>query len=102
MCENELSVIFGKTAIWDFYHDNKLVESLKYDAQNNFITCSGNAYSILNIRVCFETGVLSFQKKTPGGKPLNASLVFIKDKTMLVGFEGTKQVKYMKTAKKFF
>ncbi|MCD6018359.1 MAG: hypothetical protein K0S53_1480 [Bacteroidetes bacterium] len=102
MDKNDLSVIFGKTAIWDFYMNNEHVESLRYDAQNNFITNNGSAYSISKIDICVESGVLSFEKKAPGSKAVKASLVFIKDKSMLVGFEGSKQVKYVKTGKKSF
>jgi hypothetical protein len=102
MDTKDLSFIFGKTAIWDFYMDNAHVESLQYDTQNKFITCNGNSYSISHIKVCVESGVLSFEKRTAGSKSVKASLVFIKDKSMLVGFEGAKQVKYIKTTKKGF
>jgi hypothetical protein len=102
MNDNELSSIFGKTAIWDFYINNEYKESLRFNEPNNFMTCNGHVYSISNIKICLESGVLTFEKRAPGSKMLKASLVFIKDKSMLVGFEGTKQVKYIKTSKKSF
>lgn len=102
MDAKNLSLIFGNLSIWDFYVNNEHVESLKYDTQNKFVTCSGSTYSISNIKICLNSGVLSFDKKATGSKPVKASLVFIKEKSTLVGFEGNTQVKYIKTAKKFF
>lgn len=102
MNDNELSLIFGKSAIWDFYVNNEHMESLNYDSHNHFITCKGNIYCISNIEICMESGVLTFDKKVPDLEAARATLVFIKDKSILVGFEGTKQVKYMKTGKKSF
>lgn len=102
MDEKNLSLIFGNLSIWDFYVNNEHVESLKYDTQNKFVTCNGSTYIISNIKIWLDSGVLSFEKKTPGSKPIKASLVFIKEKSTLVGFEGDTQVKYVKTAKKIF
>jgi hypothetical protein len=102
MDSKNLSLIFGNSAIWDFYLNNEHVESIKYDTQNKFVTGDGTAYSITNIRICLTSGVLSFEKKSPGTKPVKASLVFIKDKSILIGFEGVRQVKYIKTSKRSF
>ncbi|MES2565296.1 MAG: hypothetical protein V4565_00415 [Bacteroidota bacterium] len=102
MDNRDLSFIFGKTAIWDYYLDNTHVESLRYDTQNKFVTCNGSAYSVSNIKICVASGVVTFEKKAPGEKVVKASLVFIKEKSKLVGFEGSLLVKYIKTNKKSF
>jgi hypothetical protein len=102
MKDNELTLIFGKTSVWDFLINNKHMESLQYDTHNNFITNNGAKYIISNIRVCMDSGVLSFEKTSIGSKAVKASLVFIRDKSILVGVEGNKQVKYIKTNRKSF
>jgi hypothetical protein len=102
MNDHELSLIFGKTSVWEFHINNECVESLQFAAPDNFITGEGRVYRISNIDVCLTSGVLSFDKKVAGEKSVKAKLVFIKDKSTLVGFEGSKQVKYIKTAKRTF
>lgn len=99
MYDSELSLIFGKTTIWDFHINNEYIESLQLCSPTHFMTNNGRIYIISSIKTCLESGVLTFEKKAPGAKPLKASLVFIKDKSTLVGFEGTKQVKYIRKMK---
>lgn len=99
---NDLKAIFGTDAIWDFYLNNIKIESLRYDSLNNFITCSGKTVNIFSIKVYLDSGIIRFKKHCSSDKVIQSTLVFIRDKSVLIGHEGTNHVKYIKTEKESF
>lgn len=99
---DDLSKIFGRTTIWDFYLNDKKIESIMYDSQlKTMFTNTKGRIVITNIRISKENGIILFDKNTSKFSNLTSTLIKT-DKNTIDGVEGINKAKYIRTNKLIF
>ncbi|MES2566215.1 MAG: hypothetical protein V4565_05080 [Bacteroidota bacterium] len=98
---DDLGKIFRESVVWDFYLNDKKIESIRYNSKEKVMYSSHGSIRITNVKIT-ESGVILFEKNTPKISKLPLALIMT-DENTLVGVEGTKgenKAKYVKTDKR--
>lgn len=96
---DDLGSIFGRTTVWDFYLNDKKIESVRYEPNNKILYSTKGSIRITNIKISIGDRVIMFEKNTPSFNNLKTVLIQA-DENTLIGVEGVNnKVRYVKTDK---